>query len=218
MKSKVTVNLLFHHSFHIGASGHESEVIDMPILTDIKNNKRIPKIPENVIKGVLRKTAFHISLNLFKNKTDKEIWDIFSKKAHHMSPMDDVKNHPFVQLFGAPNIPGKIRILDSNFISQPKIFVKQGIRINRELLSTEQNALFNMELAEVKGFSFKIEGIFLTSEEKALLLATLNALQYSSFGGLISQGAGLISKVEIEGKKFVKIAQSTLKQLIQNET
>ncbi len=215
--TKIPITIQFHHSLHIGSTTHNREDIDIPIIKkpSPKYGKKTPYIPANAIKGHMRNLAFNILHHLFQDQETQKI----QQKSSHMDDMNDVATHPFVSLFGAPNIPGKLRFTDANVknLNKEHVRIKTGINIDRTLQITKPQALFNYEIADIGKMEFEIETIFLNEKEKALLFGLLNAMKNSTLGGKGTIGAGCIIDVDIKNQDFKKQAKQCLEKVLKQK-
>ncbi|RLG82673.1 MAG: hypothetical protein DRO40_07080 [Thermoprotei archaeon] len=128
----------------------------------------------------------------------------------------------YLSLFGSdireydPNIhlvskEGKLIVSLSQGLNESdfKVGIRPGIRVNRTTGTTAKEALFFSEYVEIiskKPIVFNLEFKEpLSKEEEVLLAATLNLMKNGgTLGGWISKGMGLIRRIEVEPKDFLK--------------
>ena len=218
MTIEIPIDIYFNKTLHIGSTFHETERVDVSVVKRIENGIKTPYIPANAIKGSIRHVGFQIAcqINEFPFSTK------FKKLENHMAPMNDLEETPFVSLFGAPDIPGKLKfstcIIKNNRVDDNNFQIRTGIRVNRETMSVEKEALFNYEMAYADQAKFTISVYSLTHMEEAFLLACLNSMVFSSIGGKGTSGAGIILKIVIKNEDFEKNAKIELEKILTHST
>ncbi|MHA1585084.1 MAG: RAMP superfamily CRISPR-associated protein [Promethearchaeota archaeon] len=211
----LTVECQLNNSLHIGSSFHSGELIDNPIISKMEESQKIPIIPANVIKGSVRNNAYIIFNSLIHDKLSEKM-----SQTNHLEPLDDpeYRIHPLVSLFGAPEIPGKLNFSEGKFLEPITIRNQAGILIDREYLSTVNQALFSYEIAEITKFSFEISALGLNDEELGILMGILNSLRFANIGGRTSTGSGIILNIKIKAEpEILQKANLELQKWIQNE-
>ena len=218
MTIEIPIELYFNKTLHIGSTFHESEKVDVSVVKRFENGIKTPYIPANAIKGSIRHIGFQIACQINKFPFNTK----FKKLENHMAPMNELEESPFVSLFGAPDIPGKLKfsecIIKNNQDEDSKFQIRTGIRVSRETMSVEKEALFNYEMAYADQANFIISVYSLTHMEKAFLLACINTMIYSSIGGKGTSGAGIILKIVIKNKDFEKNAKIDLEKILNHST
>jgi len=132
---------------------------------------------------------------------------LLRKSARRVANSINTENYE-EELFGSPNIEGKVQVIVLNSAGEKRI--RYGIKIDLRLLSASHGHLFSYEYTTIERLNFVLKPVFrLSVEEAKFLYYTLNFLRYESIGGFGSRGIGLIEDLEIQ-REFVEFVEGLL--------